>query len=152
MVSIFALEKDEQRNFIKVPRSAQSKFCDLQNTYYVKCCIIERYSVVENIELCTMFCSDELRAEDLFDDESADHTSLPATATLRGNIMVTSYVHNVVGNNKLLLDIKKLYGSDFFDDAVQVLGRHVSGQATPEYLPCNQLYLLRKARELQSML
>ena len=59
MASIFALEKNEQRDFVKVPRPAQSKFCEIENAHYVKCYTIEQYSVMENIELCTMFCSDE---------------------------------------------------------------------------------------------
>lgn len=114
---------------------------------------MEQYSVMENIELCTMFCSDELRAEDFLDDESADHNNLPVTATLRGDIIVTSHLRSVVDDNKLLLDIQKLYGTYIFFDEVQLLERHIS-MGTPEHLPlpCNQLYLLRMARELQSML
>ena len=150
MASIFALKKNEQRDFVKVPRSARWKFCDLQNAHYMKCHIIEQYSVMENIELCTMFCTDELQAEDFFEDESADHTNLPVTALLRGNIIVTSHVCSVVDDSKLLLDIQKLYGTYFYYDAV-LLARQIS-IATPECLPCNQLYLLQKARELQSML
>ena len=114
------------------------------------CSIIEQYFVIENIELCTMFCSDKLRAEDTFDD-STDESHLPVTATLRGKIIVTSHLRSMVDDSKLLLDIKKLYGSDFFDDAIHLFERRI-GMATSERLPCNQLYLLRKARELQSML
>ena len=108
---------------------------------------------MEDIELCTMFCStsDELEAEDFSDDESANDNSLPVTTTLRGNIIVTSHVRSVVDDNKLLLDIKKLYSSDFFDDAVHLFERRIS-MGSPWHLPCNQLDLLRKARELQSML
>ena len=114
------------------------------------CNIIEQYFVVENIELYSMFCSDKLRAEDTFDD-SADKNQLPVTATLRGKIIVTSHLRSMIDDSKLLLDIKKLYGSDFFDDAVNLFERRNS-MGTPWHLPCNQLYLLRKARELQSML
>ncbi len=98
-----------------------------------------------------MYCSDELRAEDFFGDESADHTNLPVTATLRGNIIVTSHLRSVIDDSKLLLNMQKLYGTYFFYDAVQLLARQTR-MATPEHLPCNQLYLLRKARELQSVL
>ena len=77
---------------------------------------MEQYSVMENIELCTMFCSDELRAEDFLDDESADHNNLPVAATLRGDIIVTSHLRSVVDDNKLLL-----------------LERHIS-MGTPEHL------------------
>lgn len=97
-----------------------------------------------------MFCTDELQAKDFFEDESADHTNLPVTALLRGNIIVTSHVCSVVDDSKLLLDIQKLYGTYFYYDAV-LLARQIS-IATPECLPCNQLYLLQKAPELQSML
>ena len=84
-------------------------------------------------------------------DDSADETNLPVTATLRGNIIVTSHLRSIIDDSKLLLDIKKLYGSDFFDDAVHLFERRISA-GTPWHLPCNQLYLLRGARELQSML
>ncbi len=151
MASIFALKENEQRDFVKVSRSARSRFCDLQNAFHVEYCIIEQYFVMENTELCTMFCSDRLGAEDTFDD-SAGETNSPATATLRGKIIVTSHLRSMIDDSKLLLDIKKLYGSDFFDDAVNALKRRVSGQATLQHLPCNQLYLLRKAREVQSQL
>ena len=149
MASIFALEKNEQRNFAKVPRPARAKFCEIENAHYVKCYTIEQYSVMENIELCTMFCSDELEAEDFSDEEHADHINLPVNATLRGNIIVTSHLRSVVGDHKLLLDMQRLYGTHFFYDAVQLLQRQVS-MATTERLPCNQLYLLRKAHEPQS--
>ena len=98
-----------------------------------------------------MFCSDELEAEDFPDDDSADDNRLPVTTTLQGNIIVTSHLRSVVDDNKLLLDIQKLYGTYFFTDAVHLLKRRIS-MATTQRLPCNQLYLLRKARELQSML
>ena len=150
MASIFALKENEQRDFVKVRRSAMSRFCDLQNAFHVDCNIIEQYFVMENVELRTMFCSDKLRAEDTFDD-SADESNLPVTATLRGKIIVTSQLRSMIGDSKLLLDIKKLYGSDFFDDAVHLFERRIN-MATSERLPCNQLHLLRKARELQSML
>ena len=150
MASIFALKENEQRDFVKVRRSAMSRFCDLQNVFHVDCNTIEQYVVMENIELRTMFCSDKPRAEDTFDD-SADESSLPVTATLRGKIIVTSQLRSMIGDSKLLLDIKKLYGSDFFDDAIHLFERRIS-MTTSERLPCNQLYLLRKARELQSML
>ena len=126
MASIFALKEIEQRKFVKVPRSARSRFCDLQNAHHVECCIIEQYFVKENIELCTVFCSGKLCAEDSFDD-SADEAHLPLSAALRGKIIVTSHLRSMIDDSKLLLDIKKLYGSDFFDDAVQVLFRYVSG-------------------------
>ena len=130
MASIFALKENEQRDFVKVRRSAMSRFCDLQNAFHVDCNIIEQYSVMENIELCTIFCSDKLRAEDTFDD-SADETYLPVTATLRGKIIVTSHLRSMIDDSKLLLDIKKLYGSDFFDDAVHLFERRIS-MATSE--------------------
>lgn len=153
MASIFVLNKHEQRNFVKVPHSARSKFCDLQNAHYVTCYIIEQYFVTENVELCTTFCFDELRAEDFFDDESADVTNLPVTATLQGNTIVTSHLRSVVDGNKLLLDIETLYGTLIFFDEEQFIESYFT-MGTPEHLPvpCNQLYLLRKARELQSML
>ena len=153
MASIFVLNENEKRNFVKVPRSARSKLCDLQNAHYVKCCIIEQYSVMENVELCTILCFDELRAEHFFDDESADDTNLPVTATLQGNTILTSHLRSVVDGNKLLLDIQTLYGTYIFFDEVQFIEGYVS-MGTLEHLPlaCNQLYLLRKARELQSML
>ena len=153
MASIFALEKTEQRDFVKVPRTARAKICEIESAHYVQCYIIERYSVMEDIELCTMFCStsDELEAEDFSDDESADDISLPVTTTLRGNIIVTSHLRSVVDDNKLVLDIQTLYGTYFFEDAVHLLKRRIS-MGTPWHLPCNKLYLLRKARELQSML
>ena len=153
MASIFAVKKKEQRDFVKVPRSARAKFSEIESAYYVKCYTIEEYSVTENIELCTMFCSEELEAEDFSDDddESADHTKLPVTTVLRGNIIATSHLRRVVDDNKLLLDIRKLYGTNFYQDAVHVFERRI-GMAATQRLPCNQLYLLRKARELQSML
>ena len=80
---------------------------------------------MEIIELCSTFCSDKLRAEDTFDD-SADETNLPVTATLRGKIIVTSHLRSIIDDSKLLLDIKKLYGSDFFDDAVHLFERRIS--------------------------
>ena len=144
------MKKSEERVFIKVSRSARSKFCDLQDAHYVRCYIIEQYSVKEDIELCTMFCSDELGPED-FSDESAEDNSLPVTTTLRGNIIVTSHLRSLVDDNKLLLDIQKLYGTYFFEDAVHLLKRRIS-MGTPWHLPCNQLYLLRKTHELQIML
>ena len=106
---------------------------------------------MEDIELCTLFCNDELEEEDFSDDESADHANLPVTTVLRGKIIVTSHLRSVVGDNKLLLDMQRLYGTYFFYDAVQLLQRQVS-MATTERLPCNQLYWLRKARELQRVL
>ena len=106
---------------------------------------------MENIELCTMFCSDELEPEDFSDDDSADDNSMPATTVLRGNIIATSHLRSVVDDSKLLLDIRKLYGTYFYQDAVHLFERRIS-MATTQRLPCNQLYLLRKARELQSML
>ena len=153
MASIFALKRNEQRDFVKVPRSARSKFCDLQNAHYVKCYIIEQYSVTEDIELCTLFCNDELEAEDFSNDESADDTNLPVTATLQGNSILTSHLRSVVDGNKLLLDIQTLYGTYIFLDEVQFVESDFR-PGTPEDLPlpCNQLSLLRKARELQSML
>ena len=153
MASIFALKKNEQRNFVKVPRQARSKFREIENAHYVKCYIIEQYSVTEEIELCTLFCNDELEAEDFSNDESADDTNLPVTATLQGNSILTSHLRSVVDGNKLLLDIQTLYGTYIFLDEVQFIESYVS-IGTPEHLPlaCNQLYLLRKARELQSML
>ena len=72
-------------------------------------------------------------------------------ATLRDNIIVVSRLRSVVDDNKLLLDIQKLYGTYFVEDAVHHFDRRIS-MTTSECLPCNQLYLLRKARELQSML
>ena len=149
MASIFVLNKNEERNLIDVPLRARSKFCDWQKVYYVKSVIIEQYAVLE--ELCTMFCGDELSVE-ASDDESDDHLDSSATAPLQGNIIVTSYVRSVVGDDKLLLDIRKLYGTDFFYDAIQLLSSANNGLVTPERLPCNQLYLLKKARKLQSML
>ncbi len=153
MASIFALEKSKESGFVKVPRSARSRFCDLRNVYYVKCGIIEQYLVINDVELCTctLFCGDELREEETSDDESAGHSNSPINATLRGSIIVTSHVRSVVGDNKLLLDVKKLYGTYFFHDAVQLLARQIS-MATPEHLPCNQLHFLQKACKLQSML
>ena len=133
-------------------RSARAKFSEIESAYYVKCYTIEEYSVMENIELCTMFCSDELEAEDFDDDdESPGDNSSPVTTVLRGNIIATSHLRSMIDDSKLLLDIKKPYGSDFFDDAVHLLERRIS-MATSERLPCDQLSLLRKARELQSML
>lgn len=134
-----------------MPRSARSKFCEIESAYYVQCYIIEQYSVMENVELCTMFCSDELEAEDFFDDESADDNSMLVTTVLGGNIIATSHLRSVVGDNKLLLDIRKLYGTYFYQDAVHLFEKRIS-MATFERLPCNQLYLLRKARDIQSML
>ena len=153
MASIFAVKKNEQRNFVKVPRSARSKFSEIESAYYVKCYTIEEYSVMENIELCTMFCSDELEAEDFSndDDDNADDKSMPVTTVLRGNIIATSHLRRMVDDSKLLLDIRKLYGTNFYQDALHVFERRIR-MATTERLPCNQLYLLRKARELQSML
>ena len=153
MASIFALKKNEQRDFVKVPRTARAKICEIDSAHYVQCYIIERYSVMEDIELCTMFCStsDELEAEDFSDDESADDNSLPVTTTLRDNIIVTSHLRSVDDDNKLLLDIQQVYGTYFFEDAVHLLKKRI-GMATTQRLPCNQLYLLRKAREFQSML
>ena len=153
MASIFAVKKNEQRDFVKVPRSARSKFSEIESAYYVKCYTIEEYSVMENIELCTMFCSDELEAEDFSndDDDNADDKSMPVTTVLRGNIIATSHLRRMVDDSKLLLDIRKLYGTNFYQDALHVFERRIR-MATTERLPCNQLYLLRKARELQSML
>ena len=155
MASIFAVNKNEQRDFVKVPRSARSKFSEIESAYYVKCHTIEEYPVMENIELRTLFYSDELEAEDFSDDDDEDESpgdnSLPVTTVLRGNIIATSHLRSMIDDSKLLLDIKKLYGSDFFDEAVHLFERR-SSMATSERLPCNQLYLLRTARELQSML
>jgi len=145
------LKHSEERDFVKVPRWARPIICDLRNVYYVRCRIIEQYPALENIELCTMFCNDELREEEISGDESADHTNSTAYATLRGHIIVTSHVRSVIDDSKLLLDIKKMYDTYFFQGAVQLLATQTR-MATPEHLPCNQLYLLRKARELQSML
>lgn len=69
MASIFALKKSEERDFVKIPRSTRSSFCDLRNVYYVKCCIIEQHLVANVVELCTLFCGDELREEENSDDE-----------------------------------------------------------------------------------
>ena len=134
-----------------MPRSAQSKFSEIESAYYAKCYTVEEYSVMESIELCTMFCSDELEAEDFSDDDDADDKSMPVTTVLRGNIIATSHLRRVVDDSKLLLDIRKLYETNFYQDAVHVFERRIS-MATTQRLPCNQLYLLRKARELQSML
>ena len=84
--------------------AARAKFCEIEAAYYVKCYTIEQYSVIENIELCTMFYSDELEAEDFSDDESADDNRLPTT--LRGNIIAASHLRSVVDDNRLLLDIR----------------------------------------------
>ena len=156
MASIFAVKKKEQRDFVKVPRSARSKFSEIESAYYVKRYTIEEYSVMESIELCTMFCSDELELEaedfsDDDDDDDADDKCMPVTTVLRGNIIATSHLRRVVDDSKLLLDIRKLYGTNFYQDAAHVFERRIS-MATTQHLPCNQLYLLRKARELQSML
>ena len=148
---MFVLNKNEERNFIDVPFRARSKFCDLQKVYYVNSRIVEQYAVLEDIELCTMFCGDELSVE-ACDDESDDHLDISATAPFQGNIIVTAYVCSVVRDDTLLLDIRKLYGTDFFYDAIQLLSCADTGLVTPERLPCNQLYLLKKARKLQSML
>ena len=137
MASIFALKKNEQRDFVKVPPSVRSKFCEIESAYYVKCYTIEQYSVMENTELCTMFCSDELEAEDFLDDESADDNSMPVTTTLGGKFIVTSHLRSVVDDNKLLLDIRKLCGTYFYQDAVHLFERRIS-MATTERLPCNQ--------------
>lgn len=152
MASIFVLEKSQERDFIDVPLRARSRFCNLQKVDYVKSRIIEQYAVLEDVELCTIFWGDELSVEESSADESGDRFDISATAPLQGKLIVTSYVRSVVGDDKLLLDIKKLYGTNFFYDAIQLMSNPDSGLATPERLPCNQLYLLRKARKLQSML
>lgn len=64
--------------------------------YYVKCYTIAQYSVMENIELCTKFCSDELEAEDFSDDDSADDNSMPVTTVLRGNIIATTHLRSEI--------------------------------------------------------
>ena len=90
MASIFALKENEQRKFVKVPRSARSRFCDLQNVHNVECCVIEQYFVKENVELCTVFCSDKLCAEDTFDN-SADEAHLPVSAVSRCDYLLKLY-------------------------------------------------------------
>lgn len=73
-----------------------------------------------------MFCSDELEAEDFLDDESADGNSMPVTTTLGGNIIATSHLRSLVDDNKLLLDIRKLYGTYFYQDALHLFERRIS--------------------------
>ncbi len=82
-----------------------------------------------------------------FDDEGLVRSDIqrfnPAVPTLRGTVIIASYVYSVV--NDTSLEVRRLYG----DDGIAAILEDPTWVSAPEHLQCDETYLLRKAREVQ---
>jgi len=139
MDSICMLHTNGDQEYIAAPRTFWPTLCGWGGTHSRK---IEFYEVLEGVWLSTKL---------YFDATGLDRPDIqPFNLTLpelNGHVILASYLGRMDVCSELLLDVRKLYG----DDGVAALLENPVWKSSRKHVSCDEVYLMQKARELQSI-